>query len=144
MMIQAKAYKPEIGTETILLAEDNELVRNMTVSVLEHSGYEVILAVDGKDAVNKYHEHKERIKLLLFDLIMPKKSGKEAYDEIRKITPDIKLIVTSGFIPRMVREKLPVNRNMTLIYKPILPSYLLKIVRSVLDRAKAAEPVISC
>ena len=86
-----------MGTETILLAEDDEVVREIAIEILEDFGYEVIVAVDGEDAVQKYLENRKRIQLLLFDLIMPKKTGKEAYDEIRKVEPDIKVIFTSGY-----------------------------------------------
>jgi signal transduction histidine kinase len=87
--VPAALEQPVRGTETVLLAEDNDSVRNMTEAVLKEFGYTVITAVDGVDALNKYQENMDTIQLLLFDLIMPKKGGKEAYDEIRKIRPDI-------------------------------------------------------
>jgi PAS domain S-box-containing protein len=115
---------PRGGTETILLAEDDETIRTMTKAILEDFGYTVIAAVDGQDVVNKYKENKDRIKLLLFDIIMPKKTGKEAYDEIRAIQPDIKILFQSGYAPDLVRQK------------PVTPMMLLKQVRSVLDQVK--------
>ena len=71
---------PERGTETILLAEDDEEVRLFTKEVLEDFGYRVIAAVDGKDAIEKFMVNKDKIHLLLFDVIMPKENGKEAYE----------------------------------------------------------------
>ena len=96
---------PARGSETILLAEDDEQVRNLVKTVLEEYGYTVIAAVDGEDAVNKYRENKDKIQLLLFDLIMPKRTGKEAYDEIRKIRPDIKILYSSGYAPDIIRQR---------------------------------------
>ncbi|MDO8723082.1 MAG: ATP-binding protein [Syntrophales bacterium] len=127
------AEPPERGTETILLAEDNEVLRNLTLSVLQEFGYTVIVAKDGEEAVNKYKENRERIRLLLFDLVMPKKNGKEAYDEIREMTPGIKVIFVSGYAPDIIRQRKLLEDNVAVIHKPVLPSDILKKVRSVLD-----------
>jgi two-component system cell cycle sensor histidine kinase/response regulator CckA len=129
--------KPVGGTETILLAEDNEAVRDLTVSVLREFGYTVIIAVDGEDAVNKYRENANSIQMLLFDLIMPRKSGKEAYDEIRKIKPDLKILFASGYSPDIVRDKMSLGNGTAIIFKPVSPMELLKKVRSVLDKDKS-------
>jgi CheY-like chemotaxis protein len=124
--------QPVGGTETILLAEDDKSVRDMTESILRDFGYTVITAVDGEDAVNKFTENQDRIQLLLFDLIMPKKTGKDAYDEIRKTSPDIKIIFASGYDPDMVRQKAILELNVPMVYKPVPITTLLKKIRSVL------------
>jgi signal transduction histidine kinase/CheY-like chemotaxis protein len=128
--------KPGRGSETILLAEDDETVRNMVLSLLGSFGYEVIVAVDGEDAVIKYRENRERVHLLLFDVIMPNKSGKDAYDEIKEIEPDIKVIFASGYASDAIYQKTLANNNVMLISKPYLPTNLLTMVRSVLDQGK--------
>jgi len=128
---------PARGTETILFAEDDEMLRKMVSSVLEEFGYEVIVAVDGEDAISKFADNKDRIALFLTDLIMPKKSGKEAYDEIRKIRPDIKTIFASGYSPDIVRDKVSLGMEATIVYKPISPMDLLRKVRETLDRDRA-------
>ena len=131
-----EAKYPLTGTETILLAEDDEHVRNLTVSVLQEVGYTVIEAVDGEDAVKKYMENKDRIQFLLFDLIMPNKSGKEAYDEIRKLTPAIKVLFASGYAPDIIRQKMMLDEHLPVVYKPISSTDLLQKVRRVLDEGK--------
>src|SRR5574340_481418 len=81
---EGKAHKeepPARGTETILVAEDDESLRKLSSIVLTQFGYTVIEAVDGEDAVRQFMENKDRIQLLLFDLIMPKINGKEARSE---------------------------------------------------------------
>ncbi len=128
------AERPTGGTETILLAEDDENVRNLTRAVLEDFGYHVIIAKDGQDAVNKYIESKDRIRLLLFDIIMPKKTGKEAYDAIRTMTPGVKALFLSGYAPDVVRQRVLIDDGMPVINKPISPTELLKQVREALDR----------
>jgi nitrogen-specific signal transduction histidine kinase/trans-aconitate methyltransferase len=70
------------GKETILVADDDESIRKLIKELLEKYGYTVIETQDGIDAVNKFQDNKDRIELLLLDVVMPKKSGKEAYDEI--------------------------------------------------------------
>lgn len=131
--IELEAEKPERGTETILVAEDDESVRNLTVSILQDFGYEVIVAVDGEDATKKYRENQGKIQLLLFDLIMPKKNGKEAYEEISEINPGVKVIFVSGYTPEAIRHKVVVGGGMILCCKPFSPTDLLKKVRSKLD-----------
>jgi signal transduction histidine kinase/DNA-binding response OmpR family regulator len=126
--------KPERGSEAILLAEDDETVRDMAVSLLESFGYEVISAVDGIDAVKKYRDNRDRIRLLLFDVIMPNKNGIDAYEEIRSITPDIKVIFASGYSAEAVHQKARENSNVMAISKPYLPSSLLALIRTVLDK----------
>jgi polar amino acid transport system substrate-binding protein len=124
---------PARGTETILVAEDDENLRKLSRTVLTEFGYTVIEAVDGEDAVKKFAENKATIKLLLFDLIMPKMNGKEASDEIRKIKPDMKVLFVSGYDPDLVQQKELLEACVSLVYKPISPMDLLRRVRSVLD-----------
>ena len=127
---------PVGGTEVVLLAEDDVTVREMTLLLLQDFGYTIITAVDGIDAIKKFIENKERVQLLLFDLIMPGKTGKEAYDEIRLMRPDIKVIFSSGYDPDMVRQKALLEQNVPVIYKPVPMAVLLKKIRSVLDEGR--------
>jgi len=129
------------GTETILLAEDDETVRNLTRTVLEEFGYTVIAAVDGQDAVEKYSVNQDRIKLLLFDIIMPRMNGKEAYDKIRMIQPDARILFQSGYASDMVRQKVLLEDKMPVIFKPSSPANLLKQVRHVLDQKPHIERI---
>jgi PAS domain S-box-containing protein len=125
--------RPLGGTETILLAEDDEAVRNLTRSVLEDFGYSVITAIDGRDAVIKYRENKDKIRLLLLDLIMPGMTGMEAYDEIRTMTPGVKVLFVTGYAPDMVRQKVLIDDKMPVLFKPTSPTELLRQVRKTLD-----------
>lgn len=120
-------------SETILLAEDEETVRNSVKNILEQFGYRVIEAVNGDDAIEKYREHKGKIDLLLFDVIMPKKNGKEAYDEIKKITPEIKVIFTSGYSSEIIDKKGIIKDGFIHILKPLSPDKLLSTIKKVLQ-----------
>jgi len=122
------------GVETVLLAEDDREVRSLTKMVLENFGYRVIEAVDGEDAVKKFNEQSAAIDLLVFDIIMPKKNGKDAYLAIKQTRPDIKVLFTSGYTADIIHKKGILDPDMGFILKPISPTVLLGKVREVLDK----------
>jgi PAS domain S-box-containing protein len=122
------------GGETVLLAEDDPDVRSLTKMVLGNFGYRVIEAMDGEDAVTKFNEQNAAIDLLVLDVIMPKKSGKDAYLAIRQIRPDIKVLFTSGYTADLIHKKGILDPDMVFIMKPISPTMLLGKVREVLDK----------
>jgi DNA-binding NtrC family response regulator len=118
--------------ETVLLAEDDFDVRKVLKKILEKSNYEVIEAVDGEDAVNAFHENKHKIQLLILDVIMPKKDGVQAYDEIKSMRPEIKAIITSGNNINDGYKKRIIDEGMSFMSKPISLDSLQKKVREVL------------
>jgi PAS domain S-box-containing protein len=122
------------GTETILVAEDDASLRKLSRIVLESFGYSVIIAEDGEDAISRYVENRDQIQLVILDMIMPKKSGKEAYEEIKKIKPDIRTLFASGYTMDAIHMKELLDQGMDVILKPVSPKDLLKKVREVLDR----------
>ncbi len=121
------------GKETILLAEDDANIRNLTKFFLEKYGYRVIEAVDGEDAIKRFMENGDMIDLLLFDVIMPKMNGKAAYDEIKKIKPDMKGIFISGYTANVIHKKGVLEEGLNIIFKPISPFKLLEEIRRVLS-----------
>jgi CheY-like chemotaxis protein len=125
---------PKRGSETILIAEDNDDVRTLTKQVLSQFGYEVIEAVDGEDAVNQLKKYKDIIRLVVIDVIMPKKSGKEVYDEIRKIIPGIKVLFTSGYTSDIINKKGILEEGVDFISKPLTPYDLLCRIREIIDK----------
>lgn len=122
------------GRETILLAEDEPAVREVNRSILEEFGYTVIEAVDGEEAVAKFRARSAGIDLLLLDLIMPKKNGREAYEEILKIRPDVKAIFMSGYAADLMRAKGALHSDVELVSKPLAPGELLKKVRETIEK----------
>jgi DNA-binding response OmpR family regulator len=122
------------GNETILVAEDNIPLMKLTKITLESYGYTVIPAVDGEDAIAKFMKNKERISLLLLDLIMPKKNGKEVYDVISKVCPGTKAVFTSGYTMDIIKTDALTAAGLDFIHKPYKPRDLLLLVRNVLDK----------
>jgi len=121
------------GRETILVAEDDEAIRWLTKDMLEEFGYTVILADNGEDALNKFGENRDKIQLLLLDVIMPKKSGKETYEEIKRMNPEIKAIFLSGHTADLHLKKGILKEELNVIIKPFAVTALLDKVRLVLD-----------
>jgi PAS domain S-box-containing protein len=122
------------GTETILVCEDDEDLRRLTVNVLSHYGYQVIEAVDGQDAVEKFVAHQENVALVFLDAIMPKKNGKVACQEMKIVRPDLKTIFASGYTGDIFEEDNRFDEYTIFIQKPFSPIDLLTKVREMLDR----------
>lgn len=125
---------PAHGTETILVAEDDESLRTLARTTLTRLGYTVIEAADGEEAVQKFKENQACIQLLLFDIIMPKMNGQGAYEAINKIRPGVKAIFMSGYAPDLIREKAALGDTVPLLAKPLSPTELLQKVRATLDQ----------
>lgn len=122
------------GTETILVAEDDAAVRKLTKDMLEKFGYKVISVENGEDAVNEFKANVNDIRLLVMDVMMPKKNGKEAYEEIKKITPDIKALFMSGYAEDLLHKEGTLDEGLKFILKPLSPILLLRTVRAILDK----------
>lgn len=121
------------GTEKILVAEDNSAVRRLVCEILSEWGYRVIAAEDGEEAVEKFLTNRD-VHLLLFDSVMPRKNGREAYDTIHRIDPNVKVIFTSGYTRDIILDKGIEEKRFDFISKPLQRNKLLEQVREVLDR----------
>ncbi|MSN24262.1 MAG: response regulator [Geobacter sp.] len=125
---------PVGGTETILLVEDDQPVRSLIESILNKSGYNVILADDGQSAVELFGVNREKIKLVIMDIIMPRKNGAEAFVEIKQLSKDAKVLFCSGYTADFIKNRGELHEDAELILKPIMPMQLLRKVREMLDR----------
>lgn len=121
------------GKETILVADDDFLVRDLLEKTLNMFGYTVIVAIDGSDALSKFSENQISINLVILDVVMPKLNGKEVYDEIRKINPAIKVIFMSGYTRDIIHKRGVLDESVQFIPKPLDPKKLLLKIRNVLD-----------
>ncbi len=124
---------PPRGTETVLLAEDDATVRNLEKSMLEDSGYTVVEAVDGQDAIEKLRLHEGKIRLLISDVIMPKRSGGEVFEEAKRIRPGIKALFASGYPAEIIKNRDVIAQGLHFVSKPISPHDFLRKVREALD-----------
>jgi PAS domain S-box-containing protein len=128
-----KQAKIPRGNETILLVEDDAAVRQVTKTMLEEFGYTVLEAADGQEALAVFVQHRDQVRLLLSDLIMPKKNGRETCAGIMKLKPDIKTIFMSGYTSDIIARKGILDPGIHLLLKPLHPADLLAKIREVLD-----------
>lgn len=121
------------GSETILIGEDNGSVRQLAKEVLEQFGYTVIEARDGEDAISKFKQYSNNIDLVVLDVVMPKKNGREVFEAIKAIRPDIKAFFMSGYTADILSDKGMHEEKLDYVPKPLSPQELLHKVRVVLD-----------
>jgi two-component system NtrC family sensor kinase len=122
------------GVEKLLLVEDDKDVRDIIKSLLEEFGYEVLVANDGKAALEIFRDNAADIRLVITDAIMPHKSGWDTFKEIQAEVPWIKGLFISGYSKESLLEKGMLDESSTFLPKPIAPMDLLRTVREVLDR----------
>jgi PAS domain S-box-containing protein len=132
--LQAASVEVRGGSETVLVVEDDADVRQMIATVLAGQGYATLSAVDGKDGIRVFTEHRNSIDLVILDVVMPGRNGKEVFDEIRKMEPQTKVIFVSGYTGDIVLDKGVEKDHPDLIQKPLSIAKLLTKVREVLDR----------
>ncbi len=122
------------GTETILLVEDEELVRDIAYRLLIRKGYTVIATSSGQEALDHLTDREGDVHLLISDILMPGMNGHELAREVRKLYPEIEIIFISGYNSGSARRQEPVEPDVELLEKPFTPGALLRKVRQVLDK----------
>ena len=121
------------GSETILVVEDEEMLRDLVKNVLISKGYSAIAAGDGVEAVELYMLHKREIALVVADVGLPRLTGSEVYQKLKRINPQVKVILASGFLEPGFTSDLLKSGVREVIRKPYQPDELLRCVRRVLD-----------
>jgi PAS domain S-box-containing protein len=124
---------PPPGTETVLLVEDDELLREVLQETLERNGHQVLVARDGAEALQIVDGHPDPIQLLLTDLIMPGMTGRTVADHIAAARPGIKVLMISGYTDDAVVRQGLLDEGVAFLGKPFTPETLLRKVREVLD-----------
>ena len=122
------------GKETILVVEDDDMVRELTVTVLEEQEYQVIYAANGQQCLEMIKNYQGRIDLLLTDVIMPGLNGKELFEKVLQIFPNIKVIYISGYAENVISSYGILDRGVDFIQKPCNVKDLCAKIREVLDR----------
>ena len=127
------------GAETVLLVEDEELVRHFMEKALDRAGYRVITARDGEEAVAKFKQHIQSISLIISDMVMPNKSGLEMYAEISRIKPQMKVLFVSGYSSYLIENEGLTPDYSDFITKPLSKNDLLRKTRELLDKNLGGE-----
>jgi CheY-like chemotaxis protein len=123
---------PEVGKETILLAEDDDMVRAVVVRILTAGGYRVLTSRDGAEAVRLFAEHARQVDLAILDVVMPELGGVEALARIQELRPDVPWLLTSGYSELSHLEGRDASPE-KILPKPYDPNELLRRVRLELD-----------
>ncbi|UCE33909.1 MAG: PAS domain S-box protein [Deltaproteobacteria bacterium] len=126
------AQEPVKGSETVLLVDDEETVIDVGRQMLERMGYTVLAARSGKDAIELYRAHKDAIHIVILDLIMPEMSGGETYDEIKKINPHVKVLLSSGYSKDSRATKILARGCNGFIQKPYTMKGMSLRIREIL------------
>ncbi len=130
---QKSPDRTQPGFETVLIAEDEDMVRTLTRRILESHGYRVLEARNGKEALEIAERHVGPLHLLLTDVVMPKMSGKELAQHLQKSRPETKVLYMSGYSENLVSHQGILDAGVALIEKPFAEESLLQRVRAILD-----------
>ncbi len=122
------------GHETVLVVEDEVSLSKFIRITLESFGYTVVIAEDGEAAMTKFIENSQHIELVLLDMVLPKKNGKEIKAAIRKINPEMKILFMSGYTIDLLKSTEFTESQFDFIHKPFQSRDLLMKVREILDR----------
>ena len=121
------------GSETVLLVEDEDIVRDLCVRLLERFGYTVMQASNGDDAIAQAREHVKRIDLLMTDVVMPGMNGRELADRLVEFHPETKVLFTSGYTDDAIVHHGVLDEGVAFIGKPYTLTDLARKIREVLD-----------
>lgn len=140
-IIENVEHRPELprnlelqgGHETVLIVEDDTPVREITAKLLKGYGYTVIEAEDGNDALRKFAEAQDSVRLLILDVFMPNKCGREVAEAVSRLSPGVKVLFNSGYPLDLLVNKNVLPEGVSFFTKPIAPRELLRKVRELLD-----------
>jgi len=121
------------GTETLLLVEDEELLRGMVKEILIAKGYTVLTAKDGKEGIEQYQRHQKEIQLVISDFGLPMLSGFEEFKRMKTISPDVKFILATGFIDSENKSEMLKAGIKEILQKPYSIEKVLRSVRDIID-----------
>lgn len=125
--------KAAVGTETLLLVDDEEIVVSSGAKLLERLGYKVFIAREGREALRKYRQHQQEIGLVVLDMIMPGMSGGELFEELKKINSAVKVVLSSGYSLEGRAEEILKRGCKGFIQKPFRVDEFSRKIREVLD-----------
>lgn len=126
-------FEPQGGHETVLIVEDDAQVREITAKLLNGYGYTVIEAEDGDDALGKFAKAQGSVQLVILDVFMPNKGGRDVAEAISLLSPGVKVLFNSGYPLDFLVSKNILQDSVNFFTKPIAPRELLRKVRELLD-----------
>ena len=121
------------GTETVLFVDDEDMIIEVAEELFEELGYKVLTTGSGREAIETYEKNKERIDMVLLDMVMPDMSGGETYDKLKEINPDVKVLLASGYSMNGTATEIMDRGCNGFIQKPFKMKELSQKLREILD-----------
>jgi CheY-like chemotaxis protein len=128
--VNKKALK---GTGTVLFVDDEDMIRDVGRDIIGKLNYKVLVAKSGKDAIKIYKKYQKKIDIVIMDMIMPEMGGGELYDKLKKINPDVKVLLSSGYYINGLARKILSRGCNGFIRKPYKIKDLSQKIREILD-----------
>ena len=125
------------GSETILVVEDEDQVREIATRIMERQGYTVMSAADAENGLRLLEEHEGRFDLLLTDVVLPGMGGRKLAEHVREAWPEIKLLFMSGYSNDVILQHKLFEHDVTLLHKPFTMVSLARKLREELDAPAA-------
>jgi len=125
---------PRKGSETILLAEDHDGLRQSAQEMMEALGYRILLAANGMEAVRLFRENSDKVDLVILDVVMPGLSGPDAYSKMTSIRPDLRVVFTTGYTSEVMHLTSLIDRGAGFLQKPYGQRSIGLKIRDILDR----------
>jgi len=133
---QAETGSPFGNGEIIMLVEDEEMLLDLLQTLLEDHGYRVLVARDGQQALDVYKLHQHEVSVVLSDMGLPKLGGWEVFQRLKKLNPNVKCILASGFFDPDLRDQMISEGAKDFVEKPYIPHHILSRIREIIDRTK--------
>jgi CheY-like chemotaxis protein len=121
------------GTETVLVLEDDQTVRDMAVRILKRLGYDVLVAADGEEALDLAGQRAGDVDLLMSDVVMPGMNGRELAERLQRRDPRLRVLYTSGYTENTIAHHGVLEQGLRFIGKPYTPQALARKLREILD-----------
>ncbi|MCB8945689.1 MAG: response regulator [Ardenticatenaceae bacterium] len=121
-----------VHARTVLIIDDEPIVRMAVADIFQELGFQTIMAANGEMGILRYQEHVQTIDLVILDYWMPGKHGDQVFDELRKINPAVKVIVSSGFLDRHIEHRLRQEKNVAILPKPYGLTDLLDVIHKLM------------
>ena len=131
--------RPQRPAETVLVVEDDKIVRDLVCAVLLNQGYDLLCASNGAEGLRLAREHPRRLDLLLTDIIMPQMNGPEVAEALRRDQPQVKVLYVSGYTDDVLNDHAAATAELRFLEKPFTPESLCRKIREVLDEPAPAH-----
>jgi PAS domain S-box-containing protein len=128
-----KDARPVQGTETIMVVEDNGMLREMAIHILERQGYRVLMAANGDECLQRLRSSDEPVHLLLTDVVMPGMNGRELFAQLSTLRPGLKVLYMSGYTDNVILHHGVLEKGIAFIQKPFSVAGLTGQIRKILD-----------